>query len=203
MLFFILLSLLPDYPSEITYKIYEKNWEIKIYSEGDKFRLDFKGKKEESYYVEKGKIMLLQDGSWKEIKKPLYNENNFVISAFFENEKGLEIEKEKDSEGLKKAQIKSATWGMAKLERVEIKKLEKIPEGIFPKKSKNPFKLSKLKNLLTSEDEKEVSGTAGARGVGEEENLNAEPNYSALLEIEKIKISREEVEKFAKEGGLK
>lgn len=202
MLLLLFLSLFPKYPSEITFKILEERGEIKVHSEKGKFRLDFKGKKLESYYVEKGKTFLLQDGKWKEIKKPLYNEDNFVISIFFEKEEGLEIEKETDQEGLKNGEVRSP-WGMAKLERVEIKKLKEIPEDLFPKKSKSPLNLSKFKSLLTGEDEKEVSATAGARGVGEEENLDAEPNYSALLEIEKIKISKEEVEKFAKEGGLK
>lgn len=180
----------------------EKNYQIVVYSEDEKFRLNFKGKKEESYYFEKGKIMVLQDGNWKEIKKPLYNEENFVISIFF-NEEGFEIEKETDSEGIIKGFIKSPSWGKMQIERTEIKKLKEIPEGIFPKKSKNPLKLSKLKSFLTGEDEKEVSATAGARGVGEEENLDAQPNYQALSEVEKFRVSKEEARKFAKEGGLK
>ncbi|MEJ5166664.1 MAG: hypothetical protein WHV67_06520, partial [Thermoanaerobaculia bacterium] len=166
MLFLLILSLFPKYPSEVTFKILENKGEIKIYSEEGRFRMDFKGKKVESYYVEKGKIMLLQDGKWKEIKKPLYGEDNFVISIFFEKEEGLEIEKETDQEGLKRAQIKSPIWGMVKLERVEIKKLKEMPQDLFPKKSKSPLNLSKFKSLLTGEDEKEVSATAGARGVG-------------------------------------
>ena len=46
--------------------------------------------------------------------------------------------------------------------------------------------------------------TAGARGVGEEANMDtAAPNYAAVAEVEKIAVSSSEVDAFAKTGGLK
>ncbi len=197
MLILILFSLFPKYPSEIIFSVLEKNIEIKIISEGEKFRIEVLGKSGEIYYKEKDKIMVLQDNNWKEIKSPLYNENNFFLCLFLEKNENFQSEIEKDENGLKGAVISSKEWGKVNLKRIKFNKLEEIPEGIFPKKSK--LNLSKFKSLLMGEDEKEVSATAGARGVGEEENLEAEPNYNALKEVEKITVSKEEVEEFAKE----
>lgn len=203
MLFLLLFTLFPQYPSEITYMILDKDIKIKVFSESEKFRIDIIGKKTESYYKEKNTLMLLQDDKWKEIKKPIYNENNFFLSIFFEKDENFQIEIEKDSDGLAGGTIISKKWGKALIKRIEIKKFSEIPEKTFPNKPKLSSKLSKLKSFLKSDDEKEVSATTGARGVGEEENLDAQPNYEALKEVESVSISKEEIEKFAKEGGLK
>jgi len=201
MIFLILFSLFPSYTSEIIFNVLEKNFEIKVISDGKKFRIDLKGKNDEVYFIENDKIMVFQDKKWKEIKSPIYNENNFFLSVFIKNSENFQIDKEKDEDGLKKATISSSNWGKVNIKRIKINKMDEVPEGIFPKKSK--FDFSKLKTLLKSEDEKEVSSTAGARGVGEEENIDSEPDYNALQEVEKIKVTKEEVEKFAKEGALK
>lgn len=203
MIFLLFFSLFPQYASEIIFNVPEYNFEIKVISDGEKFRIDLNGKKKETYYKEKEDLLILQDGKWKEIKKPLYNQNNFFLSIFFGKEENFQIEVEEDNEGLKSGAVSHKDWGQVTLKRISVNKLAEIPDHTFPKKSKNPLNLSKLKSLLKSEDEKEVSGTAGARGVGEEENMDAEPNYGSLLEVEKMKVTKEEAEKFAKEGGLK
>lgn len=203
MLFLFLFALFPQNPSELTYKFLEKDIEIKIFSENEKFRIDLIGKKMETYYMEKENLLILQDGNWKEIKKPLYNENNFFLSIFFGRDENFQIEIEKDENGLVEGKVLSKKWGNATIKRIDIKNLSQIPDGLFPKKEKFISKLSKLKSFLKSDDEKEVSATAGARGVGEEENIDAQPNYEALKEVESINIPKEEIEKFAKEGGLK
>lgn len=203
MLFLFLFALFPQNPSEITYIILDKNIKIKVFSESEKFRVDIIGEKKESYYKEKNTLMLLQDDKWRKIKKPLYNENNFFLSIFFGKDENFQFEIEEDVNGLAQGKVLSKEWGIATLRRIDIKNLKEIPEGIFPKKEKLLSKFSKLKTFLKSEDEKEVSATAGARGVGEEENLDAKPNYEALKEVESINIPKEEIEKFAKEGGLK
>lgn len=203
MLLLLLFTLFPQNPTELTYKILEKDTEIKIFSESEKFRIDLVGKKTETYYMEKETLLILQDGKWKEIKKPLYNKNNFFLSIFLVKDENFQVEVEKDENGLVEGKVLSKKWGNATIRRIDIKKLNEIPDGVFPKKEKLLSKLSKLKSFLKSDDEKEVSATAGARGVGEEENIDAQPNYEALKEVESINISKEEVEKFAKEGGLK
>ncbi len=52
-------------------------------------------------------------------------------------------------------------------------------------------------------DQKETSATAGARGVGEEANLDAPPNYAAVDQVETMAVSSSDVDAFAKAGGLK
>ncbi len=200
MIFLILFSLFPNYPLESIFKT-EKGYEIRVVSERDSLKIEFKGKDLEVYYKDKDKIMVLQDDKWKEIKKPVYNKENFFISIFFED-KIEDLKIEKDEKGLIEAEINNKEFGREVIKRISFNNLKEIPEGTFPKKEKT-LNLAKLKNLFKSEDEKEVSGTAGARGVGEEENLDTEPNYEDLKYVESIKISREELEKFEKEGGLK
>lgn len=200
LIFIMLFYIFPPHPFEAFFKVSEKNYEIKIISDGENFRLDLMGKFKETYFKEKTKIFMYQDGKWKEIKKPVYTKENFFLKIFFENGN---FDIKEDNSGINYARVFDKEFGEAVIKRISFKKLEKIEEGIFPKKSKKPIDLSKIKSLIRSEDEKGISATAGARGVGEEENLDAEPNFQALLEIEKIKISMEEVERFAKEGGLK
>ncbi len=200
MIFLILFSLFPNYPLESIFKG-ELGYEIKIISEKESLRIELKGKVTETYFKDKDKIMVLQDNKWKEIKRPIYNRDNFFISLFLEDK--IENAKiEKDENGLIEAEINNKEFGREVIKRVSFNKLKEIPEGTFPKKEKT-LNLAKLKNLFKSEDEKEVSGTTGARGVGEEENLDAEPNYEDLKYVESIKISKEELEKFEREGGLK
>ena len=217
-LWLLFLILFPKEGLDATYVLSGAvSGEIKVVTDGRQFRLDYPGGRTVSW---NGKQLQQLDGdSWNKVKGILYAKDTFPMALFVDTEKlsgferkpswtllegKLKVEASFDDRGLAAATLVHADWGMVKVKRASASEVEKIADGTFPgKKGGFLSGMSGLKGLVGLGDQKESSATAGARGVGEEANLDAEPNYAAVDEVEKLAVSSSEVDAFAKAGGLK
>jgi hypothetical protein len=191
--------------------------EVRVTAEGDQFRLDAPGGKA---YFWNGKALQQLDGAgWNKIKGALYAKENFPLALFLETEKltrfdrpsswtllegKLKVEASFDAQGLARADLTHAEWGAVTVKRTAYAPLQAVADGTFPSKKGFLSGVSGLKGMMGMGDQKEASATAGARGVGEEANMDgAEPDYAALEAVESVAVTGPEVDTFAQAGGLK
>ena len=219
MIFWILfLALFPSEKCELTYTLSgAASGEMRVTADGGQFRLDYPGGKA---YFWNGKALQIWNGAeWSKAKGVLYAKDNFPLALFLDTEKltgfnrppswtllggKLGVEGTFDDKGLAQAVLTHTEWGGVTVKRTAVTPLKTIADGTFPAKKGLLSGMSGLKGMMGMDDQKEVSATAGARGVGEEANMTtAQPNYAAVDEVQKLAVTSSEVDAFAKAGGLK
>ena len=214
----LFLVLFPKESLDMTYALSGAvSGEMRVRTDGQQFRLDYPAGKTISW---NGKQLQQLDGdSWSKVKGVLYSKDNFPMALFVDTEKlsgfgrkpswtllegKLSVEASFDDQGLASATLTHADWGTVKVKRASASEVARIADGTFPgKKGGFLSGMSGLKDMVGLGDQKDTSATAGARGVGEEKNLDAPPNYAAVDEVDKLAVSASEVDSFAKAGGLK
>jgi hypothetical protein len=215
MLFF---ALFPPERCMVTYTLSGgASGEVRVTADGDQFRLDYPGGT--SYFYNGKALQQFNGAEWVKVKGAVYTRENFPLALFLDTEKltgfkrpaawtllggKLAVEGTFDDQGLKTANLTHAEWGSVTVERGRVAPVTAIADGTFPAKKGLLSGISKLGGMMGMGDQSEVSATAGARGVGEEANMDkAQPNYAAVSEVEKFAVTAAEVDAFAKQGGLK
>jgi hypothetical protein len=217
-LWLLFLVLFPKESIDMTYALSgAASGEMRVVTDGRQFRLDYPGGKTVSW---DGKaLQQLDGGSWSKVKGILYTKETFPMALFVDTEKTagferksswtllggkLKVEASFDGQGLAEATLTHSEWGTAEVKRFSASPVNKIAEGTFPESKGGVLSgASGLKGLVGLGDQKDTSATAGARGVGEEKNLDAPPNYAAVDEVERMGVTSSEVDGFATAGGLK
>jgi hypothetical protein len=214
----LFFALFPQERCTVTYTLSgSAAGEVRVTADGDQFRLDYPGGK--SYFYNGKALQQLDGAEWSKAKGAVYTKENFPLALFLDTEKltgfkrppswtllggKLAVEGAFDGQGLKTAKLTHAEWGSVTVERGLVAPVTTIADGTFPAKKGLLSGMSKLGGMMGMGDQSEVSATAGARGVGEEANMDkAQPNYAAVSEVEKLAVSSAEVDAFAKQGGLK
>lgn len=111
------------------------------------------------------------------------------------------VEYHRDSKG-----IVSYTAGTIQVKRTESGPLPQLAADAFAVPKKQRSGLAKLADAtagLFASDKPNVSSTAGARGVTEEEKkLGSSYNFAAVEKVEKTSVDRADVDRFIREGKL-
>jgi len=214
----LFFALFPAERCELTYTLSgAASGEVHVTADGERFRLDYPGGKA---YFWNGKALQVWDGAeWSKAKGVLYAKDNFPRALFLDTEKltrfdrppswnllggKMKVDGSFDDTGLQQAVLTHAEWGAVTVKRGAVTPVKEIADGTFPAKKGLLSGMSGLKGMMGMGDQSEVSATAGARGVGEEANMDkAQPNYAAVDEVQKLAVTSAEVDAFAKAGGLK
>ena len=214
----LFFALFPAERCELTYTLSgAASGEVRVTADGEQFRLDYPGGK--AYYWNGKALQQLDGAEWNKVKGVLYAKENFPLALFLDTEKltgfkrppswtllggKLNVDVTFDDKGLAQAVLTHAEWGAVTVKRGAVTPVAAIAEGTFPAKKGLLSGMSSLKGMMGMGDQSEVSATAGARGVGEEANMEtAQPNYAAVDEVQKLAVTPAEVDTFAKAGGLK
>ena len=217
-LWLLFLVLFPKENLEATFALSgAASGEMRVVTDGRQFRLDYPGGK--TFAWDGRQLHQFDRDSWNKVKGILYAEETFPMALFVDTEKlsgfarkpswtllggKLKVEASFDDHGLEAATLVHSDWGTVEVKRRSMSAGVRIAEGTFPGKKGGALSgMSGLKDLVGLGDQKETSATAGARGVGEEKNLDAPPDYAAVDEVEKMEVTSSDVDAFAEAGGLK
>lgn len=185
--------------------------EVRVIQEEKKARITLKQAEGEERVVGFYKDTLyLWSQKWHKLAKYPYSQRDFCLLPFVEGYRQAQdaftygeftLKGSRDKHGWVAGKIQGP-YGEASFQRIRGEEKEADP-ALFPGKKRMLLgKLKKMKSLLLGKDQVEPSATAGPRGVGEEGNMNAQPDYEALEKVDAITVSDQEVKAYKKERGL-